>query len=124
MRQYLRFRTNLPADDAATLVGVFWGLARLNELDAMDPWSAERAAEVCDWFNRHLPVPRLRCDRHAVFWLRAECRDFVQRFWDLAGVLRENDVAVELLRTNNPGRVCYQDRFQVAAIPWRCLRNR
>src|SRR5438128_9860754 len=26
---------------------------------------------------------------------------------------------VEMLRTNNPGRVCYQDRFQVAAIPWR-----
>ena len=54
MRQYLRFRTNVPADDAATLFGV---------------------------------------------------------------LLRENDVAVELLRTDNPGRVCYKDRFQVAAIP-------
>jgi hypothetical protein len=59
MRRYLRFRTNVTADDAATLFGVFYGLARLMEREAMDRWSANRAADVCDWFNRNLPVPRL-----------------------------------------------------------------
>jgi len=120
MQSYVRFRTDLPGADARTPLGAFHAWGQLAEVEIVDPWSAERAEEVCAWFGEHLPVPRLSTDqRLAVFWLRAECRDMIQRLWDLVSVLRENDLGVELLRTNNPGRVCYQDCFQVAAIPWR-----
>jgi hypothetical protein len=43
----------------------------------------------------------------------------IRRLWDLVSVLRENDVGIELICTNNPGHICYEDRYQVAAIPWR-----
>jgi len=123
MQSYVRFRTDFPGVEASISLGVFHAWSHLAEADVIDPWSAERAEEICAWFDEHLPVPRLSNDqRLAVFWFRADCRDMIQRLWDLAGLLRENDCGVELLRTSNPGRVCYEDRFQVAAVPWRGWR--
>lgn len=120
MQRYVRFRTSIRAVDSATSLGVFRAVGRLIDSDALDPWSAERAEETCKWFNAHLTVPRLQpSERRAVFWFRAEHRRMVQRLWNLTWILREHGVMVELIHTTNPGKVCYEDPFQVAAIPWR-----
>jgi hypothetical protein len=123
MSRYLRFHTSLPGANASTPLGLFRAWGQLAEADVIDSWTADRAEEVCEWFDKHLPVPRLRNGQErAVFWLRADCGDMIQRMWDLVVILRENDIGVEVLRTKNPGQVCYQDRFQVAAVPWRRRR--
>jgi hypothetical protein len=120
MQHYVRFRTSIKAAESAAALGVFHAVGRLEDAEAFDPWSAECAEETCQWFNKHLAIPRLRPnEQRAVFWFRAERSDMVQRLWNLSWVLREHGVAVELIHTTNPGKVCYEDKFQVAAIPWR-----
>jgi hypothetical protein len=120
MERFVRFRSNLRSDDYPRPLGVFYAAGKLMESEALDPWSAERAKEICEWFNRHLKAPRLPPRlRHAVFWFRAERRDLIQRLWELALLLQEQGTAIELVHTTRPGRVRYADEFQVAAIPWR-----
>jgi hypothetical protein len=55
----------------------------------------------------------------AVFWFRAERREMIQQLWELAILLQESGVVVELIHTTRPGWVRYEDEFQVAAIPTR-----
>src|SRR5947209_3340336 len=119
MAPFVRLRTNLRSAESASSLGLFYALAELAEAHQMDPWSKARAEEICVWFNKHLPVPRLKpVLKPAVFWLRGECSGMIQRLWELAIVLKEYAV-VELLHTTRPGWVRYEDEFQVAAIPTR-----
>ncbi len=43
----------------------------------------------------------------------------IRRFWNLAGVLKELDYEVRILKTARPGYVLYEDDDQVGAIPFR-----
>jgi hypothetical protein len=120
MQRLVRFQTSLRDADAATSLGVFRAAGKLLESQVLDSASAEWTEEICDWFNAHVKVPRLRARQwRAVFWFRAEHCYLIQRVWDLALVLEKHGVFVELVHTTNPGRVCYEDELQVAAIPWR-----
>jgi hypothetical protein len=119
MEWFLRFRTNRRVDGTRTPAGIFHAASEMMESANCDPRVAKRAKRVCQWFNAHLPVPQLRNKPHAVFWFRSEQGDMIQRLWELANMLRDQGINAELVRTRDPGRLCYQDEFQVAATPWR-----
>jgi hypothetical protein len=122
MHWFIRFRTSRLLAGTRTPLGVFHAAAEMTDSPNCDPRAAKRAKRVCQWFNRHLPVPKLCKHPHAVFWFRSEHRDMVQRLWELVLLLRNHGFLVELVRTRKPGRVCYEDEYQVAAIPWRSTR--
>jgi hypothetical protein len=41
--------------------------------------------------------------------------------WEIVALLRENDIAVRLLRSRNPGKIVYEDDFQVVVQEWKRL---
>ena len=55
----------------------------------------------------------------AIFWFRWRAEPMIRRFWNLAGVLKELDYEVRILKTARPGYVLYEDDDQVGAIPFR-----
>jgi hypothetical protein len=116
MCRYLRFCTDLRDSALPSAPGVFHAAESLT----LHSGATDRLKEVLDWFNLHLPVPRLRnAERLAIFWFRAEHAEIIRRIWEIVKILRDHDIGVAMLRTNNPGRLCYQDQFQIAAIPWK-----
>ena len=120
MARYVRFRSNLRDIDLSVPLGIFRATGRLIESGQLDSWLTDGCEEICDWFNRHLIVPRLEPGLiRAVFWFRAERVEMIQRLWELAILLQESGVMIELIHTTRPGWVRYADEFQVAAIPTR-----
>src|SRR5262245_6675408 len=76
----------------------------------------KKLAVTLRWFNNRLPVPRIS-EPKAVFWFKfsaAECR---RRVTQLARLLREVGAGIVITETNMPGKVLYEDDFQVAAVP-------
>jgi hypothetical protein len=125
MQRYVRFRTRLRVANSATPLGVFHAATKLLDSATLDASAADDAARILAWFNRHLPVPYLgREHRRAVFWFRREWNYMIQRLWELAVLLNQHGVGAELVHSADPGRVCYEDLFQIAAIPWRRCRPR
>lgn len=122
-----RVRSKLPAichdatlSDTTRPLGIFHSAGRLQDSGSVEPWAGERIDEICTWFNFNLPSPRLkRGGWRAIFWFRSECRHMVQMLWELAAILEEHGVFVELIAHDNPGMIIYNDEFQVAAIPGR-----
>jgi hypothetical protein len=38
--------------------------------------------------------------------------------WDLVAILREHDVPVRMLKSKEPGKVLYEDDYQVVVSQW------
>lgn len=97
------------------------GLLRAaGDLDASPDLPREARRELrlaCRWFNKNLVAPSLRMPR-AIFWFRSTSLECVAHVWALVQVFRDQGVPVWMLRSRRPGLVVYQDKDQVAAIPF------
>ena len=45
----------------------------------------------------------------------------IKRMWEIASLLEDNDVPVRLLRSANPGKILYQDSYQIVVAEWKKL---
>ena len=78
------------------------------------------------WLERHLPKPQRFARKrnvshkhtHGVSWLKSEAEEALRRFHAITEVLRRNDLPVEILYTERPGYVVYEDAWQVVAEPF------
>lgn len=97
------------------------GLLRAaGDLDASPDLPREARRELrlaCRWFNKNLVAPSIKMSR-AIFWFRSTSLECVAHVWALVQVFRDQGVPVWMLRSRRPGLVVYQDKDQVAAIPF------
>jgi hypothetical protein len=119
---FLRFVVGSDAENAAWLTGVITEARILDDEGELYRHESELLAEVFEWLDEHLPCPpfhdKLRSDewtRDAVSWFRTEAEEPIRRLWDVVAILREHGVPVRLVTTEKPGRIVYEDRFQIVA---------
>jgi hypothetical protein len=118
MSTYIRFDTPYHCDSSSQRLGVFRAAAVVEARPDLAEWTREWLCDRFAWFRANLPVPRHGgIDHRAIFWLRPHT-PVVSEMWQLFAILREEGVAVDLRRTELPGRVVYRDEFQIAAIPY------
>jgi hypothetical protein len=97
--------------------GVAYGLLRSGQLARSEH---DQLETLTRWFEENLPLPdRSKLSPTAVFWFKTNARKLIRRIWDLVAILKENCVEVELVKTSRPGYIVYEDRYQVAAIPFK-----
>jgi hypothetical protein len=41
--------------------------------------------------------------------------------WDIASLLREHGIPIRMLRSAHPGKILYEDSFQIVVEEWRKL---
>lgn len=102
-------------------LGVFIAAQHLQESGALTPQERLALQEVIRWFDRAMPAPpdSDRLDKRAIYWLKSDAEGLTRRLWELAQLLRSHGLMVEMVKTTKPGYVVYEDRFQVAAVPFR-----
>jgi hypothetical protein len=118
MSTYVRFETPYHCDASCQGLGIFRAAAVVEVRAELPEWRREWLSDRFAWFRTHLPVPRYGgIDRRAIFWFHPHA-SIVSEMWHLVAILREEGVPIALRRTNMPGRIVYQDEFQIAAIPY------
>jgi hypothetical protein len=114
-RDFIRFSGKAAGDSSVRRLGVFtiaYDVCR--ELDA---GQARPLRDELSWFERHLPVPR-RIDERSIFWFRSDAGEVATRVWQLVDLLVAHGWLIEVQRVRLfPGRVVYEDDYQIAAIP-------
>jgi hypothetical protein len=70
-----------------------------------------------DWFGDNLRAPDV--NGRAIFWFKSDASACISRIWQMVHVLKSNDHLVWMMRNERPGRIVYEDAFQVAAVPFR-----
>ena len=105
--------------------GLFQALAKLYDQDVLLSFERELYEETRAWFNENLERPEafsrsgLRDSQgQAISWFKDSAGDHISRMRTMAAILEEHGVRVEMIQSDRPGYIVYEDEFQVAAEPF------
>ena len=118
---FIRFVVGLDDEHHRQLTGIITEARLLRDDDRLSDQETARVEGTYDWFNDNVPVPPFSTSgwpRDVVTWFKDDASEAISRMWDLVAILRESGVPVRLLRSTNPGRVVYEDDFQVVVEEW------
>ena len=119
---FVRFVVGADAENAALLTGIITEARILHDKGLLYSYESSRLEAIFDWFNEHLPFPPFQkkfrtgvWTRDAVAWFRPEAKGPVERMWEIVAILKEHGVAVRMVTSNNPGKIVYEDKYQIVA---------
>lgn len=126
---FIRFVVPSRHKDSHCLTGIFHATCGLRDGRQLSEDEQVGCDEILSWFNRRLPIPgrfsrskrRDACGK-AVCWFKDSAAPFIRRVRELAVMLEQHNISVEMLRTAKPGYILYEDPYQIVAIPFRNTR--
>lgn len=76
-----------------------------------------------DWIEKNLPKrPNFPQDQDILIspmsWLKQSAAEHISMMQSIQEVLEENDILVEVLEVEHPGKIIYEDEWQIVAIPF------
>lgn len=89
----------------------------LNRTEPSDP-EERRVRSSVRWFEKHLPIPHDVDHEQAIFFFKSHAAECIAEMWALVHGLRDTGILVEMQWTDRPGRIVYDDEYQVGALPW------
>jgi len=103
-------------------VGIFVAVDHLRRADRLTEDEEELYFDIDDWFQIHLPNPPFYDDGNttgAVTWFKtSSTSEMRKRLEPLCRLLDQCGVAWVAAESKDPGRIIYEDRFQVGVIPY------
>ena len=105
--------------------GLFQAAAALRDSRSLTEHEEERLQEIREWFNQNLERPtrlslsaKPNSKAQVIGWFKDTATEHISKMYAFSAVLELHDIPVEVLKTERPGYVVYEDDFQVAAYPF------
>lgn len=117
--EYVRFRSRY-ASRSGLKIGVFGLVNVLGKRGMLTPEEERFRRENNDWYDATYPEPDVYgpdTDPLAECWFKVTSHELVHRVSGYLTILDAHSIAWEEVRTTNPGRILYEDRWQVVAVP-------
>jgi len=121
---FVRFVVGDDGEHHRLLTGIVAEARFLRDNDRLTVEERDRLEDTYQWFNDHVPVPPFATagwPRDVVSWFKDDATEAISRMWDLIALLRDHDVPTRMLRSARPGKVLYEDAFQVVVEEWKHL---
>ena len=109
-------------------MGIFQAAFKCRDDVDMPAWLHRHLIEEIDWFKKYLPSP----DEHyfdriyngdvhpdAICWFKSGAKRFINHAWTLKALIEEVGLPLSIVKTQTPGRISYQDKYQIVAHPLR-----
>ncbi|MBN9346814.1 MAG: hypothetical protein J0I48_11530 [Devosia sp.] len=121
--RYVRFVVAERSPQTGHRLGLFNGIDNVR-----GHFSAEQDARyqsIYDWFAKNLPAPTRftrskypRAADVALSWFKDDAEEFISGMREIAAILASHGVDTEMLKTERPGYIVYEDEHQVVATPF------
>jgi hypothetical protein len=121
---FVRFVAGVDGEDHRWLTGIITEARLLRDGGKLAPYQELCLQEAYDWLNAHLPCPPFRASGwspEAVSWFKDTAEAAIDKMWEIVALLQEHGVAVRLLRSKHPGKILYEDAFQIVVLEWKQL---
>ncbi len=119
---YLRFVIDQKDEDSGKRLGLFHALAYLCDQGELFPHEEQMLQHARDWFNRYLQKPtrfsrtlKPNAKKRAISWFKDSAIEHIAMMRELVAILQAHQVHVEMLQTDHPGYIVYEDEFQITA---------
>lgn len=124
--RFIRFVVAHLDDESGYRRGFIHAASELDKKGELSGAESARLKAILKWFNTCLPVPsrftRTRNANHknkrALSWFKEAALTELRHAHDLVELLKAHDVVVEMITTERPGYVVYEDEYQVVAEPF------
>lgn len=126
--RYIRFETFVPDPETGIRAGLF---SHLYDLNLSPELSSTDFARICDlrkWFNKNLQRPERfssskskgawRRNTKGISWFKPQSVEHLTYARELAAILREYGYEIEQRETTEPGKIVYEDEYQIVAEPF------
>jgi hypothetical protein len=121
---FVRFVVGHDHEHHWALTGIVTEARLLRDRGDLDPYQADCLEETYEWLNTNLPCPPFEnsgWSKAAVAWFKDGAGEPIRKLWEITSLLKEHGIPVRLLRSKNPGKVIYEDPFQVVVEEWKHL---
>ncbi len=124
--RYLRFVVRQKDRDSGVRQGLFQTAIALKRNGTLSMSEASRLHDLGRWFDEHLPRPkrftRTKNASHkrtrGIAWFKDVAHEHLRRAREMISILETQGVVVEVIETQRPGYVVYEDEFQIVAEPF------
>lgn len=128
---YIRFVVGTESDHHKQLRGMFFCSYRLKTQGRLESFEEELLDDTFRWFNQHLPCPPFKenlekkiWSSFAVSYYKDTAKEFIEKMRILAHLLNEHGEPVRVIRSSNPGKVLYEDDYQIIVKEYKVLPKR
>ena len=123
---FVRFVIHENHEDSGRRQGIFQAVSDLEHAGVLLQHEQQQYDEIYEWFRFNLKKPKSfsrsskpHAKNVALSWYKDSAVEHIAKTQGLVEILRAHGVAVDLLRTDRPGYIVYEDSCQVAAEPFR-----
>jgi hypothetical protein len=122
--RYLRFVVAARDRDTGLRLGVFQAAADLARTGRLLPHEEEDVLRIRVWFNDRLPKPsrfgRTENPRvtRGLSWFKDTAGEHLHYMRELIAILEAHDVRVDMITSERPGYIIYEDELQIVAEPF------
>ena len=121
---FIRFVVGAEEEHHRWLTGVVTEARILRDEGKLEPHEVSELNETYEWLNENLPCPPFSTSdwpEDVAAWFKDSAVESIDRMWNIACILKEHGQPVRMLRSENPGRLVYEDKFQVVVEEWKHL---
>jgi hypothetical protein len=119
---FIRFVVGLDDENHGDLTGPITEARLLRDAGTLDQLQVSWLEETYAWFNENLPTPPFKSSkwpRNAASWFKDDAAEPVRKMWEIAALLKQHGVPVRMLRSAHPGKILYEDAFQIVVEEWK-----
>jgi len=124
LSMFVRFVVGTDRENHRWLTGIITEARLLRNRGQLAPYQSAWLEDAYAWLNVHLPCPPFSTSNwgpEAVSLFKDTAEPSIKTMWEIAVLLEEHGTAVRLLRSKNPGKIVYEDDFQVVVREWKRL---
>ena len=119
---FIRFVCGEIDEDSHVAAGLFCAATEIWRFGYMPEYEHDALTELEGWFNVHLEspikhLPRKFCYGQAICWFKSTAREHLARAWEMVAILERNDILIWTLKSDDIGRIYYEDEAQVFVAP-------
>ena len=122
---YVRFVTSFIDEDSGKRRGLFHAVRDLVDGREVPEHEMEELKAIRKWFVEHLEVPdrfARSSKRHAapkaISWFKSTAAEHIARMHAVCRILNEHGIVTEMITSNRPGYIVFEDDHQIAAVPF------
>ena len=122
---YIRLVIEKNDEDSGRKMGLFMAMQELRESNELYDYEEELVKKLHHWFDMYLEAPPIQASESnyyntpmAISWFKSSATKHISKMREFGQILDTHSIYVTELRTERPGKILYEDNYQIAAIPF------
>jgi hypothetical protein len=122
---YIRLVIDKNDEDSGRKMGLFMAMQELRESNGLYDYEEELVKELHHWFDLYLEAPPIQASESnyystpmAISWFKSSATKHISKMREFGQILDTHGIYVTELRTERPGKILYEDDYQIAATPF------